>query len=340
MDYTKTLVVDFDDTLAYTLNRDWQNAEPNTALIEKLNGLFDQGWTINILTARGNISCKTRQEADEKYRPQIEKWLEDNHVKYSSLSFEKPLAVYYIDDKGITPEDFLDNFQRVALKGGMSGADVYLDKATNDVYKTAKNTHQAVEWYKKAEKEGLNVPKVKSVIGDTIRMEKLYDYHGDWTDVIQQVISFKDKEPIYNVDPMSYVGRTLNRICDRQDCGDLAKLRDRLIAIMAIMKTSFSHGDLSCDNIMSDKWGEIHFIDPINDPTLFSSWELDLAKLYMSAGIRKLNDLRSIIEKIYDSSEKLRILELSHLCRVLPYCPKGKDDVFAKIIKEKIDVLR
>ena len=39
--YNKRIILDFDDTLAYTSNRDWANAKPNTALIEKCNSLFD-----------------------------------------------------------------------------------------------------------------------------------------------------------------------------------------------------------------------------------------------------------------------------------------------------------
>ena len=40
LDYTTTLVVDFDDTIAITHNRDWVHATPNEALVNKLNQLF------------------------------------------------------------------------------------------------------------------------------------------------------------------------------------------------------------------------------------------------------------------------------------------------------------
>jgi len=103
------LVVDFDDTLSFATERDWENAKPNLPLIAKLNSLYDQGHQVDIFTARGTISCKgDRELAEQKNRPQIEAWLNKHGVKYHSLSFQKPLADYYIDDKAITPDDFVN----------------------------------------------------------------------------------------------------------------------------------------------------------------------------------------------------------------------------------------
>ena len=106
-DYDKVIVVDFDNTLAYT-DKGIKHALPNQPLIDKLNGLHYQGYTIEIYTARGSISCDSRPEAIERFYPVIENWLSKHEVKYNKLSFNKPLARYYIDDKAITPEDFLD----------------------------------------------------------------------------------------------------------------------------------------------------------------------------------------------------------------------------------------
>ena len=103
--HNKRIVLDFDDTLAFTTNRDFKNANPNIDLIEKTNQLFDEGWQIDIFTARGSLSCKTRKEARQKYEFEIEQWLLEHGVKYNLLSFEKPLAAYYIDDKGIKFEN-------------------------------------------------------------------------------------------------------------------------------------------------------------------------------------------------------------------------------------------
>ena len=43
MSYPKSICVDIDDTISFTLNRDWENAKPNIPLIEKLNKLYDEG---------------------------------------------------------------------------------------------------------------------------------------------------------------------------------------------------------------------------------------------------------------------------------------------------------
>lgn len=106
--YNQTLVVDFDETLALNTNDREKFAEPNIDLINKLNDLYDKGWHIHIVTARGHYSApEGREHADRMWRPTIERWLENHGVKYSSLSFQKKLAVWYIDDKAIQPHDFL-----------------------------------------------------------------------------------------------------------------------------------------------------------------------------------------------------------------------------------------
>ena len=128
MSYPKSICVDIDDTISFTLNRDWENAKPNIPLIEKLNKLYDEGWDIWYVTARGNLSCKSRVEAEERYRPGIEKWFKQYNVKYTGLSFQKILASYYIDDKSITPQNFI-NLDVKELKGGLSGAFIEKRKA-------------------------------------------------------------------------------------------------------------------------------------------------------------------------------------------------------------------
>ena len=159
MNYHKRIVLDFDDTLAFHQNRDWENAIPNSKLIEKTNKLFDEGWQIDIFTARGSISCETREEAREKYLPGMIDWLDRNNVKYNSISFDKPLAAYYVDDKGIDPESFV-NLDIHKLEGGLSGSDIYTDGTM--VHKKDKNAHFVAEWYSKV--IGINIPYVERVV--------------------------------------------------------------------------------------------------------------------------------------------------------------------------------
>jgi len=107
---TDIVVVDFDETLALyegitTAGVNIPKAKPNVPLINKLNSLYENGYEIHIYTARGHFSTDSREEADEKYRKVIQDWLEEHNVKHNVLSFKKPFAVYYVDDKAIRPNE-------------------------------------------------------------------------------------------------------------------------------------------------------------------------------------------------------------------------------------------
>ena len=70
--YHKCIVCDIDDTISITTSRDWENAEPVWQTINKLNKLYEQGWYIVLLTARGQLSCEgDTLKADKKYRTTI-----------------------------------------------------------------------------------------------------------------------------------------------------------------------------------------------------------------------------------------------------------------------------
>ena len=103
-----TIVVDLDDTICYTKNRDFNNSIPNKEVIDKINKLYNKGWKIIIFTARGGKSCKTLEEKEAKYRDVTERWLKKNNVKYNELMFGKPNADYYVDDKNISIDEFIN----------------------------------------------------------------------------------------------------------------------------------------------------------------------------------------------------------------------------------------
>lgn len=331
--HTTTIVVDYDDTLATTFNRDWENAEPNQPLINKLNELYDQGWTIHVVTARGQLSCGGDCDAaDRKYRSQIEKWLTVHRVKYSSLSFQKKLAAYYIDDKGISPQDFVEKFQRVPLKGGWSGAVVYYDKTSDCVYKTADNSISAVEWYKQADKISfIHTPKIHSLIGTTIKMEALPEYCGSVGNILDVAQRFNGVDPLHVVDPYTYVDRCLNRVQGVLENETYNTIRHALREVMVKTPSSFSHGDFSYTNIMGCNWDptEPCLIDPINDPSLYSSFYIDIAKLYMSYGLVANYTLQSKIKTMsFLPYDILDIHEIGHLCRVYPYAGREQNRIY------------
>lgn len=103
-----TIVMDLDDTICYTINRDFENSKPNIDVIKKINELYNKGWKIIICTARGAKSCATLLMREEKYRKITEDWLNKNNVKYTEVIFGKPNADYYVDDKNLNIEEFLN----------------------------------------------------------------------------------------------------------------------------------------------------------------------------------------------------------------------------------------
>jgi capsule biosynthesis phosphatase len=364
--HTTTVVVDYDDTLAFTYDRDWENAKPNLPLIEKLNSLYDEGWTVNIVTARGQLSCKgDPAAASKKYRDQMESWLKKHGVKYNELCFKKKLAAYYIDDKGIKPEDFLKNFERFPLKGGWSGAKVYYDNLTGFVYKTAPNSLAAVEWYTQAKEYGFSVPHIESIIGETICMESLKEYTMSYDKIVETACKFRLFKPMpwASADPLSYVDRcTKNGIAEILTAAEYATLRYHLKKAMEFTPSTFSHGDFSITNIMQRRLetfypptntthqvSELTMIDPIYAEGLYSSYVIDLAKLTASIeimgerfdapGVRCVVDreLRGIFGEDGVGSTILAH-EAGHLSRVFKYAPHKR--TIKATLKAKLDLLK
>ena len=113
LDYTKfnpqkTIIFDVDHTILIATNRDYVHAKPIKPMIQKINRLHKRGWTIILCTARGQLSKNGNMKLIEKLnRPVLEKWLKQYKVQYDYLLFEKPYGLWYVDDKSLTPLDFL-----------------------------------------------------------------------------------------------------------------------------------------------------------------------------------------------------------------------------------------
>ena len=103
-----TFVIDIDDTICFVYNRDFKNGKPNKPVIKKINELYKMGWKIILHTARGAKSCKTLEEREQKYRILTERWLQKNNVLYNELVFGKMNADYYVDDKNMSIEEFIN----------------------------------------------------------------------------------------------------------------------------------------------------------------------------------------------------------------------------------------
>lgn len=95
----KVFCFDVDGTICSNTDGKHEQAVPYQDRIQKINQLYDQGHRIILLTARGQ---KTGTDWRDATIQQLEEW----GVKYHEISFSKPWADYYIDDRCINLEFF------------------------------------------------------------------------------------------------------------------------------------------------------------------------------------------------------------------------------------------
>lgn len=280
-------VFDLDDTICVHKNRDYPNAKPITAVIEKMHKMKNDGWEIVVYTARGQVSCKGNIELiEKKNRTVVEEWLKKNDVPCDELIFGKPLGDLYIDDKGMSLEDFLEQpFER--LSGG-SGKSVY--RQGNIVKKDLGTSEEAAEFkaWIAANKGEYKIPKIYSYLYDTVYMEYIDGKRGCDVDavfvpnLINRILKCKETSP-QNFDIKPHIERLLkNKTGDEHANYLLEKIACYLSdsALTLNLEGSFCHGDLTLSNIIV-KGEELYFIDARNT-TGANSYLLDLAKLRMS----------------------------------------------------------
>lgn len=106
----KRLILDLDDTICRTINRDYRNALPDLEVIERIKAYKKEGFEIVISTSRnvrtyngsiGLINANTL--------PVIIEWLESHEVPYDELYIGKPWCGeegFYVDDKAVRPSEF------------------------------------------------------------------------------------------------------------------------------------------------------------------------------------------------------------------------------------------
>lgn len=110
-----TLVIDIDHTIcipndsATDTFEKYGKAEPIQKMIDAIRVAKESGFKIVLFTARrmathnGNINKVIEDVGDL-----TKTWLKDNKVPYDELLFGKPNAVYYVDDKAMLPNQFID----------------------------------------------------------------------------------------------------------------------------------------------------------------------------------------------------------------------------------------
>ena len=105
----KTFVFDLDGVLAtLTPNNDYSKAEPISPNIVVVNALFEAGNTIEVFTARGS---KTGQDWTAVTKAQLEQW----GVRHHKLTFGKPFADYYVDDRMISVHDLSQKVRELGV---------------------------------------------------------------------------------------------------------------------------------------------------------------------------------------------------------------------------------
>lgn len=106
----KSYVFDIDGTICSITSGDYENAKPYVKRIDLINKLYEQGNTISFLTARGMGRHKNnKKKAVAEFYEFTKKQLDDWGLKYHALFLGKPQGDIYIDDKGVSDEQFFEN---------------------------------------------------------------------------------------------------------------------------------------------------------------------------------------------------------------------------------------
>lgn len=94
-----TYCFDLDETLFRTIGTDYSNSTPIKSRMAIVRKLAEEGHTIKLYTARGT-------ETGIDWRKITVQQLRDNDIPYVELSFGKPSADIYVDDKAVSDLDF------------------------------------------------------------------------------------------------------------------------------------------------------------------------------------------------------------------------------------------
>lgn len=281
------MIVDVDDTISITnSSRDYANAQPIVQMIEKLNGLFDSGWEIVYFTARGQVSRDGNiEEIEKEVRPILEDWMNRNGVKRNGLIMGKPYGQYYLDDKALTPDNFMKmNFSDL---DGRSGAE--LSRVGNQVLKSCNNVEMQTDWLKYAnESTDIIVPQVSDVSPTNYRMEYLDGIGGAYADsdtvyrtILAYIGEMKDTEPMreYSGQFLTYLQRLTTHI----PSDIAAKIEEFSAPLEDYLNSqqSMCHGDLTLDNVILAN-NEVYVIDPSIQKNVWSSWLIDVGRQMQS----------------------------------------------------------
>lgn len=333
-------VFDLDDTICIHKNRDYPNAEPILPVIEKMRQMKKDGWEIVIYSARGQVSCnRDLALIESRNRAVVEEWLRKHNVPCDELVFGKPLGDLYVDDKGMSLQDFLT--QPFCVLEGGSGKAVYRQgNIVRKEFGTDKETAEFKEWIR-TNKGEFNFPKIISYVYNTVYMEYVYgkrccDVDAIFTQVlIDKILRCKKTSP-QDFDITVHIERLMENVTGDDDA-------DRLLYDVADYLSfskerlshegSYCHGDFTLSNIIVNENG-FFFVDARNT-TGANSYLLDLAKLRMSLsgyehifGISRIDNSKwvNLVDKAAEShgvSKDVIALEIMFIFRCFRYKSKA-----------------
>jgi len=119
-----TFIIDVDGTICEAFKPegsdsfDYENALPIKPVIDKIIDLKNAGHDIVLFTARGMRTYRGDLDAiRQTVEPVLVEWLKKHDVPYDALYMGKPWGqnVYYVDDRALTPTDFVDNSEYSSL---------------------------------------------------------------------------------------------------------------------------------------------------------------------------------------------------------------------------------
>lgn len=351
------IVIDIDDTICYTRDRDYKNSVPSINVISKVNFLHDVlGYDVTLYTSRGMVSCcgDIEKIIDRNMETLVE-WLSKHNVKYDNIIFGKPLADIYVDDKCLCVDDFLSEGFETLSNGGSGKVVSRIGKFVKKDLGTKESLEKYLAWID--ENNGVCLyPRFISKLYNSIYIE--YIDGEDLSTCVSKEDLFKIILKICEFSAMTHSGFEIknhinillkNKGYDSRIDEKIEKCVLMLCSIENVLKVnaSYCHGDSILSNIIKDKSGKLYFIDPQYDRES-SSYLLDFAKLRMSlCGYEKLFIKKNThnlnygeMLRIYDSYvrkftgmlEIVKVLEYMYILRLTRYREKNQYNTILEMI--------
>lgn len=170
--------------------------------------------------------------------------------------------------------------------------------------------------------------------------------------LIDQILLWKEQKQYYDLSWDSYTSRLYNQHVIIREDDEVMKMAFNFILTFPPPPPTFSHGDLTLENVIVDQNKNLVLIDPNFKPNLFQSYILDLGKLLQSthSNYHQLFnsnpgvDLTSHCQILMDELDNLGVLEqclmaeITHIMRLKKYQPTSNwelvDDLLLSLIKE------